>query len=411
MSYTRKTLAGFSWQTIYKGALVGVAMVKMYFLARLLSPEAFGLFSLTAITLGITESITQTGINVTILQSKQPVKNFIDTAWVIAIIRGFVIGIIMLLMGLFMQNFYQEPQLLMLIAVAALIPIIKGFINPYIVVMHKEMRFFQDSLYRFSLVFVESLAAVILGFLTHSVWALVIALIIGAIYEVIISFIFFKLKPKFAYLKSKGRTILSNAKWLSLSTVFNYLNERADDFILGKIFGTHLLGIYHNAYALSHKANYDFSKSAHHSTLPAFTKLADSPLRLQRAFYRSLLALIALISFISAPLILFPDFFVELVLGEQWLAVIPLLRPLIFAGIIQSISNQSYALFLARKQYKVLNLHLFTSLSLMVLLIIWWGSTHQLLGAVYGILVSRLIALPIVLIGILNKQNEKKHSS
>jgi len=407
MNYTRKTLAGFSWQTIYKGLLVGVAMVKMYFLARLLDPQAFGLFSLTAITLGITESLTQTGINVTILQSKQSVKSFIDTAWVIAIIRGFMIGIIMLLMGLLMQDFYQEPQLLMLIAVAALIPIIKGFINPYIVVMHKEMRFFHDSLYRFSLVLVESLAAVILGFITHSVWSLVFALIIGAIYEVIISFIFFSFKPKFAYLPSKGKTILENAKWLSLSTVFNYLNENVDDFILGKIFGTNSLGIYHNGYALSHKANYDLSKSVHHSTLPAFTQLNDSPLRLKRAFYRSLLALIALISLASLPLIMFPRFFVELVLGSQWLAVIPLVRPLVFAGIIQSISNQSYALFLARKQYKILNIHLFSSLILMIGLIIWWGQTNQLLGAVYGILVSRLLTLPIVLIGIFNQQNEK----
>jgi len=408
MSYTKKTLVGFSWQTIYKSILVGVAMVKMYFLARLLDPQAFGLFSLTAITLGITESLTQTGINVTILQSKESVKSFIDTAWVIAIIRGFLIGIFMLLMGLFMQDFYQEPQLLMLIAVAALVPIIKGFINPYIVIMHKEMRFFQDSLYRFSLVFVESLAAVVLGFITHSVWALVLALIIGAAYEVIISFIFFNLKPRFAYLPSKGKTILDNAKWLSLSTVFNYLNENADNFVIGKLVGTNLLGIYSNAYALGHKPNYDFSKSVHHSTLPAFTQLNDSPMRLNRAFYRSLLGLLALVTFASLPIILFPQFFVELILGKQWLEVIPLVRPLTFAGIVQSISNQSYALFLAKKQYKILNLHLFTSLILMLILILWWGQTHQLLGAVNAILVSRLIALPIVLVGILNKTNDKK---
>ncbi|NCN45092.1 MAG: hypothetical protein AUK08_00400 [Candidatus Pacebacteria bacterium CG2_30_36_39] len=404
MNYTQKTLAGFSWQTLYKGLLVGVAMIKMYILARLLNPEAFGLFSLTAITLGITESLTQTGINVTILQSKQSVKYFLDTAWVIAIIRGFAIGSIMLLMGLFMQGYYHEPKLLGLITVAALVPVIKGFINPYIVTLHKEMQFFQDSVYRFSLVLVESLAAVILGMLTHSVWSLVWALVISAIYEVIISFIFFQLKPKFAYIPSKGKTILNNAKWLSISTVLNYLNENADDFVLGKIFGTHALGIYHNAYAMSHKANYDFSKSAHHSTLPAFAQLADSPMRLHRAFLRSLFALVAFISFASLPLILFPKFFVTFVLGNQWLEVIPLVRPLVFAGILQSVSNLSYALFLARKQYKILNFHLMTTLSIMFILIIWWGNSYQLLGGVYGILVARFIGLPLILVGILRKE-------
>src|SRR3990172_7918404 len=208
LNFTRSALAGFGWQTIYKGILALIAMAKIAVLARLLTPEAFGLFSLTLVALGITESLTQTGVNITLLQSQRPVKYFLDSAWVVAIIRGFLIGIIMLLLGLFMQNYYQEPQLLALVSVAALVPVIKGFINPYIVVLHKELRFFQDGLYRFSLIVVESMAAITLGFLTHSVWALVWALIIGAAFEVIISFLLFKTKPHFVYLHSRGKAIL-----------------------------------------------------------------------------------------------------------------------------------------------------------------------------------------------------------
>ena len=204
MNYTRLSLAGFSWQTLYKGLLMLVALAKISVLARLLGPEAFGLFSLTLIALGITESLTQTGVNITILQSNRPIHYFLNSAWVIAILRGFLIGIIMLLLGLFMQNYYQEPQLLPLISVAALVPVIKGFINPYIVILHKDLRFFQDSLYRFSLVLVESLVAIFLGLLTHSVWALVWALLFSAIFEVILSFVAFKTKPKFIYLHSRG---------------------------------------------------------------------------------------------------------------------------------------------------------------------------------------------------------------
>ena len=199
MNYSRQALAGFSWQTIYKGLLMVVALIKVSILARLLGPEAFGLFSLTLIALGLTESLTQTGVNITLLQSQRPVRYFLDSAWVIAILRGFLIGSLMLVVGLFMQNYYQEPQLLALVSVAALVPVIKGFINPYIVVLHKEMRFFQDSVYRFSLVFVESLVAIALGFWLQSVWALVIAVLAGALFEVLISFVAFKTKPRFAY--------------------------------------------------------------------------------------------------------------------------------------------------------------------------------------------------------------------
>lgn len=377
-----------------------LALVKIFVLARLLSPEAFGLFSLTLIAIGLTESLTQTGVNITILQSQRPIRYFLDSAWVISIIRGFAIGSIMLALGLFMQHYYQEPQLLALVSVAALVPVIKGFINPYIVVLHKELRFFQDSVYLFSLSAVESVAAIALGLLTHSVWAMIWALVIGAVFEVIISFVFFRTRPRFAYLHSRGKTILENARWLSLSTVLNYLNENADNFLLGRIVGTHFLGIYHNAYSLSHKPNYEFAKSAHYSTIPVFTKIADKPERLSRAFFRSLLALLAFITLVSLPLLIFPRQFVEIILGTGWLEAVPLIRPLVLAGIIQSVSQISYALFLAKKQYGILNLHLFSSFALMAILIVWWGGQAYLQGAVMGILVSRLVTLPLIVIGI-----------
>lgn len=400
MNYAQKSLVGFTWQTIYKGLLALLAIAKIAILARLLNPEAFGLFSLTAIALGITESLTQTGVNITILQSQRPVKYFLDSAWVIAIFRGLVIGSIMLVMGLAMQSYYQEPELLALVGVAALVPVIKGFINPYIVVLHKELRFFQDSAYLFSLVLVESVAAVIIGYLTHSVWALVLALIVSAVYEVIISFALFRTRPRFTYIHSRGKTILDNAKWLSVSTLFNYLNENADNFILGKLAGVAPLGIYQNAYALSHKPNYDFSKSAHHSTIPVFTKLANDPPRLSRAFFRSLLGLGVFVSVISLPLLIFPKFFVEMLLGNQWLEAIPLVQPLVLAGLLQSVSNLSYALFLAKKNYQILNWHLITTFALTAGLIIWWTPQYWLVGAVMAVLTARLITLPLIGIGI-----------
>jgi PST family polysaccharide transporter len=300
-----------------------------------------------------------------------------------------------------MQNYYQEPQLLPLISVAALVPVIKGFINPYIVVLHKNFRFFHDSLYRFSLIFVESLVAVGLGLITHSVWALVWALVASAIFEVAISFLAFRTRPKFVYFHSRGKAILENARFLSIATVFNYLNENADNFLLGRIVGTHFLGIYHNAYSLGHKVNYDFSKSAHHSTIPIFTQIAQHQERLSRAFLKSLLALLAFIILASLPLLVFPRFFVQLILGSQWLDAVPLIRPLVLAGIIQSVSNLSYALMLAKKEYQIMNWHLLSSLVLMVILIIWWGGQAHLLGAVLGILTARIFSFPLIVFGIL----------
>jgi O-antigen/teichoic acid export membrane protein len=396
MGYTKNSMSGFSWQTILKIFSAAVVLGKIMVVARILTPSDFGIFALVAIALGLAESTTQTGINLTIIQSKRSIRYFIDTAWVISIIRGILIGIIMVVLGMFMSNFYNEQSLTILIAFAALIPIIKGFINPSIVLYHKNLQFFKDSAYRFSLVVVDSIFAIIFAILFKSVIALILAMLVAAIFEVLISFILFKEKPVFNYLSSRAKIIFSNARPLSVSAVLSYLNNNIDDFLLGRIIGTFNLGLYHNAYSLSHRANYDFAKSIHHSILPVFTKITDDLSRLKRAFMRSMAVTIIVVVGVSLPLYIAPEFFVKLILGDQWLSIIPVLHLFVTAGIIHSISSTAYALFLAKKVYLPVNLHLSASLVILVPLVLFLAPIYGLFGAGQALIISRLLTLPII---------------
>jgi lipopolysaccharide exporter len=400
MGYSVDAAKGFSWQTFHKIITTLLAVLKIYILARLLEPSDFGLFSLTAVALGLTESLTQTGINLTILQSKKSAEYFINTAWIIAIFRGLLISAIMIILGYFMGQFFNEPLLFSLISTAALIPIIKGFINPYIVSLQKNLRFFQDTLYRFSFIFIEIVLVLIFAFYLKNVWAFIYALIGGAVFEVLISFVFFKHRPKLNYSKSIASIIFKNAKGLNLAAILHYLNEQIDNLLIGKQFASHLLGIYQNSYALSHRTNYELSKSMHHGTMPVFTKIADDNKRINKAFKKTFIAMFGIAFFASIPFFIFPKLSVEILLGAKWLEAIPLIRPLILAGFIQAITTICHTLFLAKKKYNFVNWHLFLSLIFMTSLIIILGKQYGLLGSVYGILIARLLALPVLGLGL-----------
>ena len=405
MSYSKQAVSGFSWQTIMKIFAAFISLAKISVLARLLSPDDFGLFSLTIIALGLSEAAAQTGINITILQSKRSVSYFLDTAWVISIARGFVIAIMMIIIGFGLGNYFDNPQLISLVSLASLIPVIKGLINPYIISMRKNLKFFNDSLYHLSLILAEGILAVILGLLLKSVSAMIISMIGAAIIEVIISFSFFKIKPQFKYLKSRAQVIFNSAKWLSLSSLMGYLNDNLDDFIIGKLVGTYKLGLYHNAYALSHKLNYDLARSVHHGTLPVYTKIADDSKRLGRAIFKTLGATSLLLLITSTPVLLFPEFFVNLILGSQWLEVVPLIKWLVLAGVTHSLALIGYTLFLSKGAYKILNTHQFINLLLTISLIIILGQNQGLIGAVKGLAFGRLLSLPVIIYGIYKETN------
>jgi lipopolysaccharide exporter len=403
MGYTKHAVSGFSWQIILKGVIAVVTLGKIFFLARLLDPNAFGLFSLISIALGVSEATTQTGVNVTIIQSKRSMQYFVDTAWVIAIIRGLLIGSLMTLLGLGMSRFYQQPELFLLIGLASLVPVIKGFINPSIVLMQKELNFFADSGYRFTLVVIESILAVLLALALKSVLALVLALIGAALLEVVISFLFFSVKPQFHYVRSSGALIFKNAKWLSFSTLLIYLHENLDNVMVGKLTSTYALGVYHNAYGLGHKANYDVARAANHSTFPIFAKLADQPNRSLRAFMKSTAVMTGIMFLGSLPLILLPGFFVTLILGDQWQEAIPIVRWLAMAGFLQGLSSLFHNFLIANKSYLAMNIHLALTVFLMVILLLTLAPSSGLLGVGVAIFVSRLVTLPIIIFAFLHK--------
>lgn len=394
--YTKTAFSGFSWQSFLKLTTSAVVVVKIFFLARMLTPEDFGIFSLVAICLGLSEAVTQTGVNVTIVQSKHKVSYFLNTAWVIAIVRGFLIAVLMTLMGIAMSHYFANQQLLFFITLSALVPIIKGFINPAIIDFHKNMRFAQDSIYKLSLIVVEVLSAILLALIIKSALAMVLAIIISAIFEVIISFLFLTEKPQFSYLPSRAKEIFTHTKWLNLASLFHYLNDNVDDLIIGKLTGTHQLGLYHNAYSLSHKLNYELSKSAHHSTFPILAKIDNDKERLKKAFFKSLLITSAIALIASLPLLIFPRFIVNLILSAKWLGVLPYIRQLTLAGIIHAVSNYSYVLLLNQKKYVYMNSHLFLTLVLSVVLMLLLTPTYGLAGAINGLLLARLITLPVM---------------
>jgi lipopolysaccharide exporter len=402
MGYKQHAVAGFSVQSLQKIFVLALNFIKIVILARLLQPNDFGLFSLVMIAIGLTESFTQTGINITIVQSKKNINYFLDTAWVIAIVRGFFIALIMLLLSFVMRDFYQESLLFPLIAVAAFIPIIKGFINPAITKWQKTFRFGREGFYHALHLSAEVLAQIVLAYFLRSVWALVLGVIFAAFFEVLISFIMNQEKPKFHYHSKRAKYIFHNAKSLMLASFFSYLNDNADDFVIGKLLGAHQLGIYHNSYSLSHKVNYELSKSAHHGLMPVFAKLykEKQTRRLGSAFKKSILTTLLLSLVFSLPLLIWPEFFVNLILGDQWLEAVQIIPVLVLAGLIHSLSNIVYALLISQKKYLPMNLHLFISLILMVLGILLLTPAYGLFGACLGILLARLISLPISLLTI-----------
>src|SRR3989344_8381370 len=141
MGYTKHAITGFSWMGLQKLVRRLIGYIRIAILARILTPEQFGVFGIATLSLAFLEIFTETGINVFLIQEKENIDKYINTAWVISIFRGVLIGILLLLTANFISSSFNSPNSYGLLVLASVIPVLRGFINPSIIKLRKELKF------------------------------------------------------------------------------------------------------------------------------------------------------------------------------------------------------------------------------------------------------------------------------
>src|SRR5438094_3450358 len=73
----------------------GIAVVRTLVLARLLTPEDFGLVGLVTLTLFAGLILTEFGLDTTLIRRSDLPARFVDTAWTLMLVRGICLFLVL----------------------------------------------------------------------------------------------------------------------------------------------------------------------------------------------------------------------------------------------------------------------------------------------------------------------------
>lgn len=396
-SYSKRIIVGFSWISAFRVLSRGVGFIKIVIIARLLVPAQFGIFGIASLSLAFLEILTEAGINVFLVQEKKDIKEYINDAWLVSIIRGVIIASFIIFTAPFVVAFFEIPQSIGIISLISIVPLIKGFINPAEVKFQKELQFNKEFYFRSAIFSLDSSVAVIASLITHSAIGLVFGLIAGALLEVVLSFILIKPTPTFKFNLHKIIKIFHKGKWVTLYGILNYAASRGDSVAIGRTVGAGALGIYQMGYTIATLPISEIADVANRVTFPVYSKISDDIFRLKRAFKKTILIVSAAAVLVGLVIFFFPKDLFIFIFGQKWEGTMIVLRPLAVFGVIRAISGTTSSLFLGiGKQNYVAGM---TSLRLIVLLITIAPLTinYGILGASYSVLLSGISEIPIVI--------------
>ena len=395
MGYFKDTLKGVSWMGGLRATTRLFAFIKIAILARILSPSQFGLFGIALLILSLLETLTETGINIFLIQEKEELEKYNDTAWFVSIIRGALISGLIFIFAKLIVIFFRSPDAYSLLLLISLVPLLRGFINPAIVKYQKELKFNKEFLLKASIYTLDALVAILLALITRSASSLVWGMIAGVVFEIAISHIFIRPKPKLSLEKAKLNKVVSRGKWITMAGIFEYLFREGDDIVVGKLLNTTALGIYQVAYKISTLPITEVADTVIKVTLPVYVKISDEKARLRKAFTKTMLVVLAITLPFGIILYIFSREVVLLLLGPNWISAVSVLKILAGFGVIRALTITTHPLFLAVKKQNYLTATTLVGIFGLAITIFPLVSAYGIEVAGLSALIGSILAIPL----------------
>jgi|Deesub1362A_J573_1020465.scaffolds.fasta_scaffold03692_3 O-antigen/teichoic acid export membrane protein len=351
-------------------------LARLIILARLLTPHDFGLLGIGLLAMMTLETLSQTGFQEALIQKKENVETFLNSAWTILIIRGIILFLILYFISPFISAFYNAPSVTLVIRIIGLAILLQSFSNIGVIYFQKELEFNKQFILQASGTLADFCVSVTLAILLRNVWALVWGLLVGHGVKLIVSYIVHPYRPKICFNKEKTLELFRFGKWVLGGSIIIFLLLQGDDILVGKLLGLTALGFYQIAYKISNTPATELSRVISTVTFPAYSKVQDDINKLKQ-YYFEILQLTAFFSFLLAGIIftLAPEF-TSLLLGNKWAPIIYITQLLSIFGLFRSLNATFGPVFYATGNPYILTKVAFYQLVVLVIIfypLYLWG--------------------------------------
>ena len=375
-----------------------IGVVSTLVLARLLSPEEFGLIAIVSISLYFFDILSNSASEQYIIQKTSVSRGDLNSAWTLNLALKCLCCFCFISASHFISLFFERPELKTAFIVSSLILILNSLKSPSFVLLRRQLRFavlFRLTLIERILVFP---ILIVLAFYLRSFWAFIVTDLIASCIAVLLSYYVIKRPPSFSLVGVSRQWYFS--KWMLIKNVVGYVRAQIDTILVSKVFAPSLLGNYHMAREISMMPAHFFLAPALEPLLSAFRRNKKELIKLKK----DLAFTVHVVFLFTIPLLIYISEFANKVifvlLGDGWniaADILPILSLLFFYWPLMLVIEDY---FIVREKVKVvLIIDLIALLLIAITLIVCYLSSENIANFAWGRGVAGLgVALTILII-------------
>lgn len=360
-----------------------VAFATSLALARLLSPDDFGVFALTIIAVELAQMFADFGIGSAIVQRQQSDPVRLSTLFWINTGVALVCALLLALSAPFLAEWFRQPVIASVLVMAALNVLVCGAMVTPQALLTMRLQFREIVMAQTLGSLCGSATALSLAFSGAGVWALAAQPIVGSSVTMAIMMRASGWWPTLHFQIASVRDMLGFSGQLLSSSVLGYASRNLWAVILGRALGTHQLGVFNLAQQIVYTPVYQFSAVLVKVLFPTLSRLQDDAEQFKRVCLRAI-GTIALLAFpLLTGLFALLEDFVPVVLGPQWQDIVPVLQVLCGVSLVQSVTTTAGTMLMSKGAGRtLLGLSVFSTLTMAPSLLL--GQHWGLMGVTYG---------------------------
>lgn len=365
-------------------------------LARLLTPEDFGLVAMVSVFVNFLNMFKDFGLSQAVIQSKEIKRGEVSSLFWINIGICLCISLSMLVVAPGVAEFYGREELVYVTILLGSGIALQSVGLQHRALLIRTMQFVKVEVVELVAMFGALGVAISLATAGYTYWALVWqavsqALILSLGYIIACRW----LPGKFSSFRECLHLFRFGGGVFS-SNLVNYFSRNTDNILIGRFIGANSLGLYSKAYQLLMLPMQQVTGPVTKVALPLLSRLQNDAIEFRRNYLRFL----TLVTVINVPIIIylgvFADIVVETVLGAQWLGMVDVFRCLVPAALMGATNVAvGWVLMPLGRVSKNFYLGLFSSVVFVISIVI--GLNWGLLGVACAVSISRLVLkLPIL---------------
>jgi len=351
-SLRNKASKAFAWDLVGNyGGQISYFIITI-FLARLLSPEEFGLVGMSMVFIAILNVFKDLGFASALIQNPDNTALTYSSVFWVNIIAGAVLTLLVFLAAPLIGWFYENDQIVIIVRLLSFTFLLSSFNIVQVTILKKGLNFKRLTLIQLGSMLFSGITAIAAAYWGLGVFSLVIQQLLAILLSLTLLWKVSEWKPSFDFSKKEVKKLTGFSVYVFSGQFVNQIFKQLDTLIVGKLFSAATLGFFSRAESINSLISKNSVSTFNRVFFPVLSAIRDDDERFEKIFLKVLNIVSTISIFLTGVFFLSGQELIIFLFGEKWQPSVAIFEILIIKGFSYPISAMVVNAFFAKGKSK-----------------------------------------------------------